>query len=86
MCREVALKCLQGKAFPPVYPMICRGSRNYCCTKDFCNSDAIYREKFSKGTMTRLVRHSTHLWACENYLADTNFGVVCCNYRNIMHI
>ncbi|XP_022122317.1 TGF-beta receptor type-1 isoform X1 [Pieris rapae] len=45
--QEVALNCLKGKAFPPVYPMICRGSRNYCCTKDFCNSDESYREKFS---------------------------------------
>ncbi|CAH2104046.1 unnamed protein product [Euphydryas editha] len=45
----VALSCMhRNVAFPPDYPIKCRQPRAYCCSKDFCNSDEVYREIFLK--------------------------------------
>ncbi|XP_064076605.1 TGF-beta receptor type-1 isoform X1 [Vanessa tameamea] len=47
--QEVALSCMQRNvAFPPDNPIKCRHPRAYCCSKDFCNSDVVYQEKFYK--------------------------------------
>lgn len=68
-----------NESLPPENPVTCKNQSIYCCKTDFCNSDEITRQKFSKlhnSEMGKLIRAHVAVWYYLNLQILSLFDVL----------